>query len=149
MKPSEVKELRLAAPVWVWIVRFGTGRWWPGTVERIETKNGLPLVTIRFESFSRSRQRTDPPVALGLVTAPMRRLERRDISLKGEDRPRFVPTSRLRTPETPAPVNGLGRIVEADSRVSSESIGANGAHGRSDEESSHGNETLSALLGNS
>lgn len=149
MKPSEVKELRLAAPVWVWIVRFGTGRWWPGTVERIETKNGLPLVTIRFESFSRSRQRTDPPVTLGLVTAPMRRFERRDISLKGEDRPRFVPTSRLRTPETPAPVNGLGRIVEADSRVSSESIGANGAHGRSDEESSHGNETLSALLGNS
>ena len=37
MKPSEVKELKLAAPVWVWIVWFGKGRWWPGTVERIET----------------------------------------------------------------------------------------------------------------
>jgi hypothetical protein len=148
MKPSEVKELRLAAPVWVWIVRFGTGRWWPGTVERIETKNGLPLVTIRFESFSRSRHRTDPPVTVGLITAPMRRLELRDSSVNGSDRPRFVPTSRLRAPEKPAPVNGL-RIVEADSRVSSESIGANGAHGRSDEESSHGNETMSALLGNS
>ena len=107
MKPSEVKELRLAAPVWVWIVRFGKGRWWPGTVERIETTNGLPLVKVRFESFSRSRHRTDPPVTVGLITAPMRRLERRDISLKGEDRPRFVPTSRLRTPEKPAPVNGL------------------------------------------
>ena len=145
MKPSEVKELKLAAPVWVWIVYFGKGRWWPGTVERIETKNGLPLVIIRFESFSRSRHRTDPPVTLGLVTAPMRRLEHRDISLRGEDRPRFVPTSRLRTPEMPAPVNGL-RILEADSRVSIQSIGANGAHGRSDEESSHGNETMSALL---
>ena len=43
MKPSEVKELKLAAPVWVWIVYFGKGRWWPGTVEEIETTKGLPL----------------------------------------------------------------------------------------------------------
>jgi hypothetical protein len=148
MKPSEVKELRLAAPVWVWIVRFGTGRWWPGTVEGSETKNGLPLVTIRFESFSRSRNRTDPPVTVGLVTAPMRRLERRDISLRGEDRPRFVPTSRLRTPEIPSSLQGL-HLVETDPRVSSEGIATNGAHGRSDDESSHGNETMSALLGKS
>src|SRR5229473_6925712 len=98
MEPSEVKELKLAAPVWVWIVRFGKGRWWPGTIEGIETKNGLPLVIIRFESFCRSRHRTDPPITVGLVTAPMRHLERRDIGLRGEDRPRFVPTSRLRTP---------------------------------------------------
>jgi hypothetical protein len=148
MKPSEVEELKLAAPVWVWIVRFGEGRWWPGTVEGIETKNGLPLVIIRFESFLRSRQRTYPPVTIGLVTVPMRRLERRKISLKGEDRPRFVPTSRLRTPEMPAPVNGL-RIVEADSRVARDSIGANGAHGGSVKESSHGNETMSAVRGKS
>ena len=148
MKPSEVKELKLAAPVWVWIVRFGKGRWWPGTVQGIEITDGLPLVKVRFESFSLSRHRTDPPVTVGLITAPMRRLERRDISLKGENRPRFVPTSRLRNPEKPAPVNGL-RIVEADSRVSSERIGANGAHGGSVEEGSHGNETLSALLGKS
>jgi hypothetical protein len=114
MKPSEVKELKLAAPVWVWIVYFGKGRWWPGTVEKIETKYGLPLVEVRFESFSRSRYRTDLPVKVGLITAPMRRLERRDVSVNGSDRPRFVPASRLRTPEQPAPVNGL-RIVEADS----------------------------------
>jgi hypothetical protein len=145
MKPSEVKDLRLTAPVWVWIVWFGKGRWWPGTVERIETRYGLPLVEVRFESFSGSRHRTDPPVKVGLITAPMRRLELRDISLRGEDRPRFVPTSRLRTPEKPAPVSGL-RIVETDSRVSRERIGANGAHGGSAEEGSHGNETMSALL---
>ena len=82
---------------------------------------------------------------VGVVTAPMTRLERRDVSVNGADRPRFVPASRLRTPEKPAPVNGL-RIVEADSRVSSERIGANGAHGGSAEEGSHGNETMSALL---
>ena len=145
MKPSEVKDLRLAAPVWVWIVWFGKGRWWPGTVERIETRYGLPLVEVRFESFSGSRRRTDPPVKVGLVTAPMRRLELRDISVKGNDRPRFVPASRLRTPETLAGVNGL-LAVEADSRVSSESIAANGAHGGSAEEGSHGNEIMSALL---
>jgi hypothetical protein len=148
MKPSDVKKLRLAAPVWVWIVRFGRGRWWPGTVERIETKNGLPLVIVRFESFSLSRHRTDPPLTVGLITAPMRRLERRDISLKGQDRPRFVPISRLRTPEIPAPLNGL-RLVEADSWISSESIGANGAHGGSVEEGSYGSETMSALPGKS
>ena len=107
MKPSEVKELRLRAPVWVWIVWLGKGRWWPGTVERIETRYGLPLVEVRFESFSGSRHRTDPPVKVGLITAPMRRLELRDISVNGDDRPRFVPASRLRTPEKPAPVNGL------------------------------------------
>jgi hypothetical protein len=148
MKPSDVKKLTLAAPVWVWIVWFGKGRWWPGTVERIETRYGLPLVEVRFESFSPGQHRTDAPVTVGLITAPMRRLELRDISLKGNDRPRFVPTSRLRKPEKPAPVNGLG-IVEADSRISSESVGANGAHGGSVEKSSHGKETMSALLGKS
>jgi hypothetical protein len=145
MEPSEVKELKLAAPVWVWVVWLGKGRWWPGTVERIETAYGLPLVEVRVESFSFSRHRTDPPVRVGLITAPMRRLELRDISVKGNDRPRFVPASRLRAPEKPAPVIEL-RIIEADSRVSGESIGANGAHGGSAEEGSHGNETMSALL---
>jgi len=148
MKPSEVKELGLAAPVWVWIVRFGKGRWWPGTVERIETTNGLPLVEVRFESFSLSRHRTDPPVTVGFIAAPMRRLERRDIGVKGGDRPRFVPTSRLRTPEMPNPTPGLSPI-EADSRISSKAISANGASGRSVGEGLYGNETMSALLGQS
>jgi hypothetical protein len=53
MEPSEVSELKLAAPVWVWIVYFGRDRWWPGTVEEIDTK-GPPLVRVRFESFSRA-----------------------------------------------------------------------------------------------
>ena len=148
MTPSEVKELKLAAPVWVWFVRFGKGRWWPGMVEGIEITDDLPVIKVRFESFSLSRHCTDPPVTVGLITAPMRRLERRDISLKGEDRPRFVPTSRLRTPEMSPLVNGL-LTVEADSRVSRESTGANGVHGGSAKESSHENETMSALLAKS
>src|ERR1700691_6778684 len=104
MKPSDVKKLTLGAPVWVWIVWFGKGRWWPGTVESIETTNGLPLVKVMFESFSPSQHRADPPVTVGLITTPMRRLELRDINVKGSDRPRFVPTSRLRAPEKPAPM---------------------------------------------
>jgi hypothetical protein len=148
MKPSEVNELKLAAPVWVWIVRFAKGRWWPGTVEAIATTKGLPLVKVRFESFSLSRHRTDPPVRVGLITAPMRRLERRNISLKGSDRPRFVPTSSLREPEMSCLVQDL-RIVEPDSGVSSESIGADGAHGGSNGAGSHGNEAMFTRLGKS
>ena len=100
MKPSEVQELKLGTPVWV--CRFGKGRRWPGMVEGIETANGLPDIKVRIEPFSLARRRTDPPVTVSFVTAPMRRLERRDISVKRSDRPRFVPTSRLRKPEIPA-----------------------------------------------
>ena len=44
MEPTEAKELELGAAVWVWIVRFGKGRWWPGTVEEIRVAAGLPIV---------------------------------------------------------------------------------------------------------
>ncbi len=127
MEPSEVKELKLGTPVWVWIVRFGTGRWWPGTVEGIETIVCLPQIKVRFESFSPTRHRSDPPVTVGFVTARMRRLERRDVSVKGGDRPRFVPTSVLRRPETPVPEDGLF-AVQADSREYSESGSPSGAY---------------------
>lgn len=137
MKPSEVNELKLGTPVWVWIVRFGKARWWPGVVEGIEMANGLPDINVRTEP----RRRTEPPVTVGFVTEPMRRLERRDITVNGSDRPRFVPISRLRKPEIPAP-------SPPDSRVSSESIGANGARDHSLGEASHGSQTMSALLGN-
>lgn len=124
MKPSEVKKLKRAAPVWVWLVRFGKGRWWPGTVEEIGTANGLPLVTVRFESFSLSRHHIDPPVTLGFISVPMRRLELRDINVDSSDRPRFTPASRLRMPERRFPTKGL-LVVGMGSRLSSQSIGAN------------------------
>lgn len=98
MKPSEVEELEPGATVWVWVVRFGTGRWWPGAVEQIETTNGMPNVKVRFETFLPGRTQ---PITVGFVMVPMRRLERRNINKRGVDRPRFTPSSLLRSPETP------------------------------------------------
>jgi|SRR6516164_2171040 len=98
---SEAKELAVGTAVRVWIVRFGTGRWWPGTVQRVEAAGGLPVVKVRLESFSLSQHRNNPPITVGFVSAPMRRLQRRDTNRRGLDRPKFVPTSRLRRPETP------------------------------------------------
>ncbi len=144
MKPSEVNELKLGTPVWVWIVRFGKARWWPGIVEGIEMANGLPDINVR----TAPRRRTDPPVTVGFVTEPMRRLERRDITVNGSDLPRFVPISRLRKPEIPAPAQGVRRLVQTNSRVSSESIGPNGARDHLLGEGSHESQTMSALLGN-
>lgn len=134
MKPSEVWKLKGGASVWVWVVRFGKGRWWPGTAEKIEISNALPLVTVRFESFSLSRHHVYPPVTLGFIAAPMRRLEPRDISANGLDRPRRAPASRLQMPERPTPMRGL-LVVKADSQVSREKIGANGAHDTVEESS--------------
>jgi hypothetical protein len=146
MEPSEIHQLKPGALVWVWIVRFGKGRWWPGMVEEIETKNGSPLVKVRFESFSASRHRTDLPVTVGFIPAPMRRLERRDCDAKGGDRPRFVPSSRLRKPELPVSMDSL-RSGEVHSRSSDENRGANGAPGRSAEEVSRGDEKMPSMLG--
>jgi len=93
MEPTEVKQLELDTAVWVWIVRFGKGRWWPGIVQRVEAAGGLPIVKVRFQSFSLSQHRNSRPIAVGFVSAPMTQLERRDINRRGLDRPKFVPTS--------------------------------------------------------
>jgi hypothetical protein len=113
MKLSKLGKLKRGASVWVWVVRLGKGRWWPGAVEKVEITNGLPLVTVRFESFSLSRHHADPPVTLGFIGAPMRRLEPRAISANGHDRPRRAPMSRVRIPKGPTP--GRSRIVKAGS----------------------------------
>lgn len=113
MQPSELGKLQPGASVWVWVVRLGKGRWWPGAAEKIEITNGLPLVIVRFESFSLSRYHLDPPVTLGFVAAPMWRLEPRAIGAKGRDRPRRAPTSRVRMPKEPNPMHS--RIVRAGS----------------------------------
>ena len=145
MKPDEVTQLELAAPVWVWIVRFDRGRWWPGTAERVQITKGMPLVVVRFEPFRLGRHRSDPPITVGFITAPMRRLERRDPCANGADRPRFVPVSRLRSPEMPACVDNLD-LVEAGPRTSSHGSVTNGSRSSPIEEGSHGNKTVPALL---
>lgn len=145
MKPADITRLELAALVWVWIVRFGKGRWWPGTVEGIQITKGVPLVDVRFEPFRPSRHRSDPPVTVGFITAPMRRLECRDPAADGADRPRFVPVSRLRSPELPVYVDD-SHLVEGHQRVSSQGSGTNGTRRSPIEEGSHGNRTVPALL---
>jgi len=117
MKPSDVGQLKLSTPVWVWIVRVARGRWWPGAVERIETAGGVPNVKVRFETFLRGQ--TEQPITVGFITVPMRRLERRDVNQKGADRPRFTPSSLLRIPEKPA-VGASPPAIRGDSRHSGE-----------------------------
>lgn len=80
MEPTEAKELELGTAVWVWIVRFGKGRWWPGAVQRVEAAGGLPIVKVRLQSLLLSQHRNGPPITVGFVSAPMRRLERRDLN---------------------------------------------------------------------
>lgn len=101
MKPSEIFQLSAGAPIWVWIVRLGKGRWWPGTVESLKVIDGLPQVTVRFESRGPERRNShSAAVFMGISTTRMRFLERRDLADKGEDRPHHTPVPLLRTPET-------------------------------------------------
>jgi hypothetical protein len=74
MEPTEAKELELGTAVGVWIVRFGKGRWWPRTVQRVVAAGGLPIVKIRLQSFSLSQYWNSPPITLSFVSTPMRRL---------------------------------------------------------------------------
>jgi len=112
MEPAEAKELELGAAVCVLIVRFGKGRWWPGTVEGIRVAACLPIVKVRLQSFSLSQHRDNSPISAGLVSAPMRRLELRDINRRGFDRPKFVPASRLRQTERPIPADAQAAEAE-------------------------------------
>lgn len=100
MEPSEVVELSSGAAIWVWIVRLGKGRWWPGTVESCQVIDGLPHVTVRFEGrVLEPRSSRSAAVFVGISTTRMRFLEPRDLAAKGDDRPHHVPISLLRVPE--------------------------------------------------
>ncbi len=98
MLPGEVNQLRQGSAVWVWVVRFGRGRWWPGTVESLQRGNALPVLTVKFECSRRPMQ--ERPVMVGLVSTRMRYVELRDLGMKGADRPDFIPSSVLSAPET-------------------------------------------------
>jgi hypothetical protein len=101
MEPSEVVELSAGAPVWVWIVRLGKGRWWPGTVQTSRVIEAFPHVTVRFEGRAPERRNSHAAaVFVGISTTRMRFLEYRDPGAKGDDRPHHVPVSLLRVPET-------------------------------------------------
>ena len=72
---------------------------------------------VKLQSFLLSQYRNSPPITGGFVSAPMRRLEPRDINCRGLDRPKFVPASRLQRPETPISGNALAEAA-AEENVS-------------------------------
>src|SRR6266851_4173140 len=98
MEPSDLIRIRLGSPVWVWVVRFGRGRWWPGTVEGVRTQDRLPLLKVRFECTENGK--SDRHVMVGLITTRMRYIESRDLNIKSIDRPQFTPISLLQKPES-------------------------------------------------
>jgi hypothetical protein len=99
MNVHQVRQLGPGTPVWVWIVRVGKGRWWPGTVISITAVEPFPMIDTRFECRSAGKNGIDGPAFVGISTTRMRYLELRDPGLKGEDRPTFVPSAILAKPE--------------------------------------------------
>lgn len=101
MEPPEVVELVPGRPVWIWLVRLGKGRWWPGTVQSLKVIDGIPYVTVRFEGRAPEGRSSRAAAFVGISTTRMRFLQRRDVEAKGEDRPHDPPVALLRVPETP------------------------------------------------
>ena len=99
MEVHQVCELGPGTTVWVWIVRVGKGRWWPGSVLSITALESFPIVDTRFECRSAGKKGADGPAFVGISTTRMRYLELRDPYQKGDDRPNFVPSAILAKPE--------------------------------------------------
>jgi hypothetical protein len=107
MEPQQICELGPGTSVWVWIVRMGKGRWWPGSVVSVAAREPFPIVNARFECRSKGKNGSDGPAFVGISTTRMRYLELRDCYLKGDDRPNFVPSAILAKPEeTEVRLNG-------------------------------------------
>src|SRR5258708_16034700 len=99
MEVHQVCELGPGPPVWVWIVRVGKGRWWPGSVLSITAVEPFPMIDTRFECRSAGKNGIDGPAFVGISTTRMRYLELRDPYLKGADRPNFVPSAIFAKPD--------------------------------------------------
>ena len=99
MEVHQVCELGPGTPVWVWIVRVGKGKWWPGSVLSITALEPFPMIDTRFECRSAGKNGIDGPAFVGISTTRMRYLEPRDPCLKGDDRPSFVPVAIFAKPD--------------------------------------------------
>lgn len=99
MELHQVCELGPGTDVWVWIVRVGKGRWWPGSVLSITAVEPFPMIDARFECRSAGKKGVDGPAFVGITTTRMRYLELRDHHLKGDDRPKFAPIAIFAKPE--------------------------------------------------
>jgi hypothetical protein len=107
MEPQQICELGPGTSVWVWIVRMGKGRWWPGSVVSVAAREPFPIVNARFECRSSGKNGSDGPAFVGISTTRVRYLELRDPYLKDDDRPNFVPSAILAKPEkTEVGLNG-------------------------------------------
>jgi hypothetical protein len=121
MEVHRICELSPGAPVWVWIVRVGKGRWWPGSVLSIAARKPFPIINTRFECRSVGKNGIDGPVFVGISTTRMRYLELRDTRLKAYDRPNFVPSAIFAKPEqSGVGLNDMQHVdtMTADARVS-------------------------------
>ena len=106
MHTSYADQVMSGMHVWIWVVRLGKGKWWPGAVEEVTTLAETPTFRVRFECSSAkgSRQST----FVGVSTTRARYLELRDPEVKGADRPRFVPRSLLHQPAEPERTVSVG-----------------------------------------
>ena len=96
---TEVYKLKIGSPVWIWVVQFARGRWWPGIVDAIQTISGRPRIVVRFECRAIRGRQDYPAVRVGIATTAMRYLELRDPNIKAIDEPHFIPASLLGRPE--------------------------------------------------
>jgi hypothetical protein len=120
MEPQQICEIDPGASVWVWIVRMGKGRWWPGSVVSVAAREPLPIINARFECRSTGKNGSDGPAFVGISTTRMRYLELRDPYLKGDDRPNFVPSAIPAKPEeTKVRLNGTEHLeaITADDQA--------------------------------
>jgi hypothetical protein len=101
MEPPEIVDLAPGRPVWIWLVRLGKGKWWPGTVQSLRVIDGIPQVTVRFEGRMAEGRSSRTAAFVGISTTRMRFLELRNAEAKGADRPHDTPVALLRMPETP------------------------------------------------
>ena len=119
MEPGDIGRIRCGTAVWVWVVRFGRGRWWPGIIESLQVRDSLPMLTIKFECSRHPMK--ERPVMVGIVSTRMRYVELRSPDLKAMDQPEFTPNSVLYAPED------SGRRTQPSLRNSSISA-RNGRH---------------------
>ena len=92
MEASEINGLICGSSVWIWMVRSAEGQWWPGTIRSIGVIEGAPSITVRFECHSLRRTKSRSTTFVGISTTQIRYLERRVMSSKERDRPKYVPS---------------------------------------------------------
>ena len=115
MEVHQVCQLGPGSDVWVWIIRMGRGRWWPGSVLSVKAVEPFPMIAARFECRSAGKKGIDGPAFVGITTTRMRYLELRDPHLQGNDRPNSAPTAIFAKPEESTV--GVGDIQHLETRI--------------------------------